>query len=80
MNPPLIITPEAEEDLVEAKAWYDGQRRGLGGDFLLCVEEAFDRIRCIPEGQAKSTQEYGAWLYGVFLMASSTEWTQTKLL
>jgi toxin ParE1/3/4 len=50
MNLPLIITPEAEEDLAEAKAWYDRQHRGLGGDFILCVEEAFDRIRCIPEG------------------------------
>lgn len=50
MNLPLIITPEAEADLGDAKRWYDRQREGLGGEFVLCVEEALDRIRRIPEG------------------------------
>ena len=44
MNLPLIINPEAEADLIEAKAWYDARRPRLGDDFLLCVEEAFDGI------------------------------------
>ena len=30
MNLDLIVTPEAEEDLAEAKAWYERQRKGLG--------------------------------------------------
>lgn len=47
---PLIISPEAEEDIAEAKAWYAKRRTGLGEEFLLCVEEALDRIRAIPEG------------------------------
>jgi plasmid stabilization system protein ParE len=50
MSLPLIITPEAEADIAEAKAWYEGQRPGLGDEFLLCVEEALDRIRMIPRG------------------------------
>jgi plasmid stabilization system protein ParE len=53
MNRPLLITPEAEADLAEAKAWYDGQREGLGEQLLLCVEEALDRIRRMPEAAAE---------------------------
>ena len=49
MNLPLIITPVAELDLAEAKSWYERQSRGLGDDFLLCIEEALDRIRLLPE-------------------------------
>lgn len=50
MNLPLIITPEAEDDLAEAKAWYDRKRKGLGDEFVLCIEEALDRIRLLPGG------------------------------
>ena len=50
MNLPLLITPEAEQDLADAKAWYDRQRQGLADDFILCVEAALDRIRRLPEG------------------------------
>ncbi len=34
MSLPLIITPEAEEDLAEAKAWYERKRKGLGAENL----------------------------------------------
>jgi plasmid stabilization system protein ParE len=50
MSLPLIITEEAEQDIADAKKWYDRQRPGLGEEFVLCVEEALDRIRVIPEG------------------------------
>jgi plasmid stabilization system protein ParE len=53
MSFPLIITPEAEADLAEAKAWYDRKREGLGDEFVLCVEAALDRIRRIPEGASE---------------------------
>ena len=55
MTLPLIITPEAEEDLAEAKAWYDRKREGLGEEFVLCVEAALDHIRRVP---AAATQVY----------------------
>ena len=48
MSLPLIVNPEAETDLAEAWTWYEGRRAGLGDDFLLCVEEAFDGIRRSP--------------------------------
>jgi toxin ParE1/3/4 len=55
MSLPLLITPDAEEDLAQAKAWYNGKREGLGDEFVLCVEEALDRIRRLPES---ATQVY----------------------
>ena len=45
----MIIRPEAEADLVNAREWYERQREGLGAQFLLCVEEVFERIGRTPE-------------------------------
>ena len=49
MSLPLIITPEAEADLAEARAWYEGKRVGLGEEFVLCVEAGLEHIRRAPE-------------------------------
>lgn len=49
MTRDLLIRPEAEADLDEAKTWYERRREGLGIDFLLCVEEVFERICRSPE-------------------------------
>ncbi len=49
MTHPLIIRPEAEQDMSEGRDWYEGQRAGLGLEFLTAVEEVFDRIRETPE-------------------------------
>lgn len=53
MNLKLILRPEARADLAEAKAWYDRQRKGLASDFKLCIEEAMDRIRGMPDIHAE---------------------------
>ncbi len=45
----MIIRPEAEADLVNAREWYERQREGLGAQFLLCVEEVLERIGRTPE-------------------------------
>jgi plasmid stabilization system protein ParE len=49
MSHPLIIRPEAEQDMIEGRDWYEGQREGLGIEFLTAVEDVFDRIREMPE-------------------------------
>jgi toxin ParE1/3/4 len=49
MTHPLIIRPEAEQDMGDGRDWYEGQREGLGVEFLTAVEEVFDRIRDTPE-------------------------------
>lgn len=48
MNRAFIISPEAEDDLAEAKKWYDDRRDGLGTEMIEKVEEALDTIRRIP--------------------------------
>ena len=49
MNRRLIIRPEAEEELTEARDWYQSQREGLGAEFLVEIDEVFNRIRENPE-------------------------------
>jgi toxin ParE1/3/4 len=44
MSKTLLVRLEAEEDLNQAYRWYESQRKGLGGDFLLCVEGGLARI------------------------------------
>ena len=57
MNRPLIVNPEAEVDLADAKLWYDGQREGLGDEFLSRVDDAFAIVRRSPELYAKAFEE-----------------------
>jgi len=45
----LIVAPEAEQDIAEAYGWYDGQRVGLGEDFLSCVDACIQSILRNPE-------------------------------
>jgi plasmid stabilization system protein ParE len=45
----LIVAPEAEQDIAEAYAWYEGQRVGLGEDYLSCVDACIQAIRRTPE-------------------------------
>jgi plasmid stabilization system protein ParE len=53
MSLTLIIRPEAEADLAEARDWYESQRKGLADEFKLCVEGALERIHRMPELQAE---------------------------
>jgi plasmid stabilization system protein ParE len=52
MSLPVIIRPEAEQDMTEARDWYEGQRSGLGDEFLVAVEDVFARIGQFPESYA----------------------------
>lgn len=49
MNPPLIVNPEADADLADARAWYENQRAGLGDVFLSRVDEVFTRLQHTPK-------------------------------
>ncbi|MCG8671618.1 MAG: type II toxin-antitoxin system RelE/ParE family toxin [Pseudomonadales bacterium] len=44
----LTLRREAELDLGEQFEYYEEIREGLGHDFLLCVEEALDKIARNP--------------------------------
>lgn len=60
MTRKFIVHPDAEADLALAKRWYDEQRTGLGSEFMLCVAEAFEKVRASPEFSAKVFQELRA--------------------
>jgi hypothetical protein len=45
----LIVAPEAENDVIEAYAWYENRRVGLGEDFLTSVDACIQSIRRAPE-------------------------------
>ena len=54
MSYTFTIRPEAEADLAEAKRWYEERRQGLGADFVLCVDEALERIRRILHARGRA--------------------------
>ncbi len=49
MKKPLIVRAEAEADLAEAFQWYEQQVRGLGDQFLLCVDAVMASIERTPQ-------------------------------
>ncbi len=42
------LTPEAEADLAEAFAYYEGQLAGLGHEFITTLEEQLERVAANP--------------------------------
>ena len=43
------IRPRAQEDLKNARDWYNERRLGLGGEFLREVNDAVQRVASMPE-------------------------------
>lgn len=48
MSYKLTIRKEAEFDIDEQFNFYEEKRDGLGHDFLLCIEEALDKLQRNP--------------------------------
>ena len=44
MTTELVLAPDTELDLVEAYAWYEDLRPGLGAEFLGCVDACIETI------------------------------------
>lgn len=44
----LRFRPEAYEDIDSAYSWYERQRKGLGEEFLLVLEDSFAKIAKDP--------------------------------
>ena len=49
MSLPIVINPEAEADLAEAKSWYNRQVPGLGDDLISRVEAVFRSLQRSPK-------------------------------
>ena len=45
----ITIRPIALEEIESAWLWYEHRRKGLGNDFLLCVEESLEKISRNPD-------------------------------
>src|SRR5437016_4967805 len=54
----LIFAPEAEQDIAEAYGWYEGQRVGLGEDFLSRVDACIQSILRDPESRRVVHEDY----------------------
>ena len=52
----LVIKPQAASDLRAGRRWNEGQRAGLGDEFLEAAEELFQRLRQRPELYAEIGQ------------------------
>ena len=49
MSRPVILRPEAQDDVAQAKDWYERQREGLGDEFVEAVDRVFARLSATPE-------------------------------
>lgn len=49
MSRKAFFTPAAKQDLRDARNWYQGQRQGLGLEFLSEVQRATMRLESQPE-------------------------------
>lgn len=49
MKRPLRIGKDAKAEMTAASRWYEGQRLGLGRDFVRMVDRAFARIERSPQ-------------------------------
>lgn len=49
MSLPVVLRPEAVQDLEEARAWYDGRLPGLGATFATRAGKSLDAIGLMPE-------------------------------
>jgi toxin ParE1/3/4 len=49
MSLPLILRPEATQDLQDARDWYEQQRAGLGATFALRAAAALDTVEQFPD-------------------------------
>lgn len=48
MSLPVILRPEAEDDVISAHDWYEQRKDGLGQAFLARLSTVLDRIGASP--------------------------------
>jgi toxin ParE1/3/4 len=69
----ILLRPDAEADLTEARDWYEARHEGLGDEFLTCVEAAIARAARVPDENPRVHGEVRRALirrfpYGVFYL------------
>jgi plasmid stabilization system protein ParE len=62
----VVWTPEANEDLLDARAWYDNIRPQLGERFALAVDATVEALADHPLQSRLFTEAVGARECGAF--------------
>ena len=75
----LLFAPEVEWDVLEAYAWYEGRRPGLGEEFLTCVDACIQAICRNPEMYAVVYEDYRRALVRRFPYSVFYEYTQNAV-
>jgi plasmid stabilization system protein ParE len=75
----LNLAPEVEWDVLEAYAWYEGRRLGLGEEFLTCVDACIQVICRHPEMYAKVYADYRRALVRRFPYAVFYEYSENEV-
>jgi toxin ParE1/3/4 len=78
----FVVRPEAEADIEEAYAWYEGRSIGLGDRFLGAVGDTIDLVRAAPQRFPEKHREpdfsirralVDGFPYGVFFIWAEAE-------
>ena len=73
--PPLVVRPEAELDALEAASWYQGERSGLGPEFLDELRATLSRIEEGPSRFPVVFREVRRAISTDFPSAYSSSWS-----
>src|SRR5438105_727500 len=60
MSLPVVLEPEAEEDIERTRDYLEQQRAGTGATFLARVRELLERVEAMPELYAVLWQDVRA--------------------
>ena len=66
MSRTIRVLPEAEGDIEVAYDWYEHQESGLGVEFVLAIEAAYEAIAENPEIYPLRQRGYRSYLVGRF--------------
>ena len=74
--PRLDVRPEAERDALDAASWYDGERLGLGSEFLTELRATFAQIEASAQQYPLAFHECRRAIlrrfpFGVFFIADA---------
>jgi plasmid stabilization system protein ParE len=54
----IVLSIEAEQDIIDAYHWYDNQQVGLGDRFITEVRVGLDHISTFPQGCQRIERDY----------------------
>lgn len=60
MTRQVVVRPKAEDEVLEAREWYETRRSGLGREFAQAVDEIVSRIIEHPLAYQASAQGHSA--------------------